>query len=168
MKNVIFFALISLLFSCNSIRYYSDHLEETPILKGKTYSVEGDCQRGVNRIQEIRVSNSIHDFFQSRGYERSENPDVLIQFFIKEERNSYLTQECDYYGRWMYGEHCSTRVVDYTEGSIVVDVIQTNSESIIWHGVIYGPKFDYIKNPNQKISQYVDKLLGDYLFEHFD
>ena len=164
MKYLFFFTLISVTLSCSSARYFSDYLGEGPNLIGTTYNVEGDCQYGINRIQEIRVSNSIHSHFQSRGFERSENPDILIQFFIKEERNSYLAQECDYYSQWGYGEKCSTKVIDYTEGSIVIDVIQTKSESIVWHGAIYSPQFDYIKDPDQKINQYVNKLLGDYLF----
>lgn len=165
MKNIIFFALISMMLSCSSVRYISDRLDENYILKGTTYNVEGDCQKGVNRIQEIRVSNSIHNFFQSRGYERSDSPDVLIQFFIKEERNSFITQDCDYYSRWHFGQQCATKTVYYTEGSIILDAIQTESRSIVWHGAIHGPKFDYIKNPNQKIDQYVAKLLDDYLFK---
>jgi len=164
MKNIVFFALTAILFSCSSVRYYSDHLEKDSYLKGTTYNVEGECQKGINRIQEIRVSNSLHKNFQTRGYERSDSPDILIQFFIKEERNSYLTEECNYYGRWVYGAQCSTKVVNYTEGSIIFDVILTNTQSIVWHGVIYGPKFDYIKNPDQKITQYVNELLGNYLF----
>ena len=165
MKYILLFTFISILSSCSSIRYYSDHLDEISNLKGTTYSVKGECQKGINRIQEIRVSNSIHNHFQSRGYERSESPDILIQYFIKEERNAYLVRECDYYSQWGYGEHCSTKVIDYTEGSIVIDVIETNSQSIVWHGAIYSPKFDSIKNPNQKIPQYVEELLGRYLFK---
>jgi len=165
MKKILFFTLISVLFSCSSIRYYSDHIDEGANLKGTTYNVEGECQKGVNPIQEIRVSNSIHKYFQSRGYERSESPDILIQFLIKEENNSYLTQDCDYYRRWGYGEQCALKVVNYTEGSIVLDVIQTDSQSIIWHGAIFSPKFVYIQNPDQKINQFVNKLLDKYLFK---
>lgn len=166
MKTLFSLAIISSFLSCSSIRYVSDHLDASATIQGTTYKVEGDCQAGISRIQEIRVTNAIHKYFQAQGYTRSESPDILVQFFIKEENNSYLATECDYYGRWAYGESCSVKVVNYVEGSIVIDVVQTDSKAFVWHGAIYGPKFDFIDNPNKKIGQYVDKLLDDYLFEN--
>ena len=131
-----------------------------------TFSVEGECEKGVSKIHEIRVANAIHNFLSEEGYERSENPDLLIQFFIKESAKSFLTQECDYYERWEHGEQCAVRVVNYQEGSIVIDIIDTQNQSIIWHGAIYGPPFNELQDPSEKINRFVGTLLDDYFLGH--
>ena len=167
MRNSIYLLLIlTTLLSCSSIRYVSDHLDKDYYAPLGKYAIEGECDRAVSKIQEIRISNAIHEFLQDQGYSRSDDPDFIFQFFVKENQQSYFTRECDYYGRWVYGEHCQSKVVSYKEGSIVIDVIDAQTQSIIWHGAAYSPPFDQINNPGEKIPKYVNKLLGDYFLGH--
>jgi len=166
MKILIIVLSILFVFSCSPVRYVSDHLSDAYYPAITTYNIEGECQNLVNKLQKIRVENAIHQHFQNYGFEQSDSPDLLIQFIIKEQRESFLSQECNYYGRWIYGEQCFTKVINYTEGSIVIDIINTDTQAIIWHGAIYSLPFDQIKDPNHKISEYVYKLLGDYFLDH--
>lgn len=157
-----FFVLGILTTSCSSIRYVSDHIDpESQPLRG-SYMIEGECEKKVSEIYEIRVSNAIHTYMRDKGFNNSENPDILIQFFLKESLNAYIAEECNYYGRWKSGENCALKVVNYEEGSIIIDIINTKNQSIVWHGVIHSPPFDYINNPNENINKYVHKLLSEY------
>jgi len=163
-KNYYLLLILQFLFfiSCSPIRYMSDHLEPNTEPITGSYSIEGECEKGVSSIYKIRVSNAIHSFMTNEGFHISESPDILIQFFLKERTNSYLTSECNYYTRWGKGEYCELRTIEYEEGSIIIDFIDTDSQTIVWHGVIKSPAFDYIKNPNDKINKYVNKLLKQY------
>jgi len=167
MKNLIFVFVIMLsLSSCAVINYTSDHLEkDSTVASFQTYNIEGECERGVNRVLETRVTNSLNNFMGSRGYKKSDNPDRLIQFFIKEENKNYLSYECDYYRRWDQGEQCSARVVNYKEGSIVIDIVDVGNSKIIWHGAMSGPSFKNMKDPDEKISTYVENLMDKFLME---
>jgi len=163
MKKIITIILASVLISsCSSIRYESDYLNPDlkPLLG--SYLIEGECEDRVSKIYEIRVANAIHKFMANKGYHKSDNPEILIQFFIKESSISYLVNECNYYGRWAYGEQCALKAMNYEEGTIVIDIISTANQGILWHGVIKSPAFDDINNPNENINKYVNNLLSKY------
>jgi len=163
--SVLIIVAICTSFSCSSVRYVSDHLEnqEGPYIS--TYNVEGHCEDGISQIYEIRVANALHQAMRAHGYKESDRPQYLLKFLVKEQQESYLATECDFYGRWIYGQRCSTNVVNYSEGTIVVDVVNTDTQTIIWHGAVYGPSFDNLSDPGPKIKSYINRLMEDYFFK---
>jgi len=162
MRGIIIIVILFSLASCASVRYSSERLDNKYTVTAKTYNIESECDKGIDANQEIRVANTIHQFFQKKGYVRSNNPELIIQFIIKEDLDTYVTMDCNYYGRWTYGDECSVRFNSYTEGSIVVDVIDAKSQSIVWHGAISSPGFKEIKNPDINIPKYVNTLMRKY------
>jgi|GEM_PF-2624642 len=163
---ILIFSMATAIASCTTTRYASDYLHDRPTSNFQTYNIEGECEKGTNRLLEVRVTDALTNYLDSRGYKKSDHPDRLIQFFIKETQESFLSRECDYYSRWLRGGNCSAKVLTYKEGSIVVDVINTNTNSIIWHGVMYRPTFEKLKKPQERINGYVENLMNRFFTDY--
>lgn len=147
--------------SCASVRYSTDMLPDTIFPSFRTFAVEENCDRDVNPIMAIRFSNAINKEMTSRGYTRSDNPDILVQAFMKNEKRSFI-DECDYYDRWEGGEYCKSRYITYEEGTAIIDIVNTNDQRIIWHGTATGGSFNYMSNADNKINAMVSNLLNKF------
>ena len=74
-------------------------------------------------------------------------------------RHKYV-QECrDDYLRWEGGTKCIDRVITYEEGSIVVDMINTKNNTIVWHGAAYGPSWSKLSDPNKHVNKTIENLM---------
>ncbi len=162
MKKVLFFLVFFLLISCSPILYVSDHLNSFDPLQYTTYGMEENCGDEINPIMAIRIKNALEKNLRQNGYENHENPDLLVKYFIKNITKKYVEECTNEYDRWHGGETCKARVISYEEGSIVIDIIDTNNNTIIWHGAVRGPSFENIKNPNSRINEMIDELLEYY------
>ncbi len=164
MKKIITLLCLALLLtSCATVSYMTDNLVDVDIPNFRTYSTEDHCEdQDINPIMLQRVKNAIDISMRNRSVVRSKNPDMIVQYFIKNEmKNYYSTCRIDY-NRWEGGEDCRNKVITYEEGSIVIDFVDTNTNTIVWHGAIKGPSFNYMKDPDTKINNMVSNLL-----EHF-
>jgi hypothetical protein len=88
---------------------------------------------------------------ESRGYVKSENPDLLINVSGKLQEKTRVTTTADpyfggyygyragYYGAWGgYGYGASTHVSQYTEGTINVDLVDREQKRMVWEGIAIG------------------------------
>jgi len=121
-----------LLQACASTQYVSDSLVKVDISQYHTYTMEDNCSDDINPIMQIRIKNALEQKLRSYDYSKSSDAD------------------------------CQERVVNYVEGSIVIDIIDTRSNSIIWHGAAYGPSWSSLSDPNKKVNEVVDTLLERY------
>lgn len=160
MNRIIFFTSLIMLSSCASVSYMSDSLSDVDLPEFESYSTIDNCDESVNPIMVLRVKNAIDINMKRERKVRSKNPDVLVQYFIKNETKSYQSNCRVDYDRWVGGEECRDKVITYEEGSIVVDIVNTNNNTIVWHGVIKGPSFNYIKDPDTKINEMVSNLMS--------
>lgn len=150
--------------ACSSTSYFADSMYEENPVSFKTYMTEEHCDENVNRIMALRIKNAIDISLTERGYSRSEDADFLVQYFVKLEQKSFVQTLCNYYDRWEGGESCEARVIDYEEGTIVIDLIDTKNNSIFWHGAITCAPFDDLKDPNQQLLDMVRNLFEKYYF----
>lgn len=157
--------LICTISSCASVSYMSDHIDETLPVHFETYSTEEHCDENVNRLMGLRIKNSIDLNLTDRGFRRSDNPDIVIQYFIKEEMKTYFTN-CNGYDRWNKGRVCEEKVIHYKVGAIVIDFIDASTNTVIWHGAIESSPFDSFKNPNRQINEMVNRLLDKEYFSN--
>ncbi len=163
LHHVVIVVFATLLFqACSPTRYVSDSLAEIDTSQYKTYSMEENCTDDINPIMQIRIKNALETSLRSNNYSKSSNADVLVKYFVKN-MNKQFVEECrEEYNRWEGGEYCKERVINYVEGSIVIDIVDTRTNSIIWHGAAYGPSWSSLSNPNKKVKEVVDNLLSRY------
>lgn len=166
MKNIIALLFICIgLASCSRVSYMTDNLQDVDIPSFRTYATEDHCDdKEINPIMLQRVKNAIDINMRDHNITRSGHPDMLVQYFIKNELKSYSTHCRIDYDRWIGGVDCRNKVVSYEEGSIVIDFVDTNTNTIVWHGAIKGPSFNYMKDPDTKINEMVSNLM-DLFFD---
>ena len=89
---------------------------------------------------------------ESRGYSKSDNPDLLINVSGKFKDKTKVTTTSDpyrgggyygyrrgAYGAWGgYGYGSSTHVSQYTEGTVNVDMVDRAQKRMVWEGVAVG------------------------------
>jgi len=88
----------------------------------------------------------------SRGYTRSDNPDLLINVSGRLQEKTKVTTTSDpymaggyygyrrgMYGAWGgYGYGTTTHVSNYTEGTVNVDIVDRAAKRMVWEGVAVG------------------------------
>lgn len=156
---VLLFAILSIT-SCSSVYYISDHINSAGQKEFKTYTTEDHCDKEISKLQAQRIKNAVDIAMRDLGYRRADNGDLLVQYFVKNTTKQYV-EECDNdYDRWTGGETCREMVFTYEEGSIIIDMVDTDINTIIWHGAARGPSFNAMNKPDQEINRMVAKLLS--------
>lgn len=111
----------------------------------------------------------------ARGYTESADPDLIVNFNIKGEEKIRTTQtpttSGGYYGYRGYGAYggyggyggSETRVTQYTEGTVNLDLVDASKQQLVWEGVIVGKVTDEVReNLQQVCDEVVTELLSSY------
>lgn len=104
---------------------------------------------------------------ESRGYVKSENPDLMINVSGRMKDKTRVTTITDpsfggyygyrrgYYGAWGgYGYGTSTHVSQYTEGTINVDIVDHEKKRMVWEGIAVGRVNEKKTNNGKRESIY--------------
>jgi len=162
MKKYLYFALILSITSCVSTRYTTDRLAPIDHDKYGSFILEDHCSTEINPVMQQRIKNSVYKELTRQNLIANRSGDILVKYYVKNQRTEYITNCLDEYNRWDRGSICREKVVMYDEGSLVIDIIDTNENAIIWHGSATGPQWDNIRNPNTKVDKIVTGLLTDF------
>lgn len=108
----------------------------------------------------------------ARGYQRSDNPDLLVNFYTesKEKVQSTTTAgpglggfygwRTGYYGVWGGYE---TRVTQYTEGTLVIDIVDARRSQLVWEGIaVDRVREENRRNPQASIDQAVAQVFAEF------
>ena len=101
----------------------------------------------------------------SKGYRYSNNPDLWVNFntYTKEKiqdlsdvmPHPYYDFRHDY-GVWGNYPHYETRIEQYTEGTLNIDVIDKSNKKLLWEGIAVGRlNKRTLDNLEEKINQAV-------------
>ena len=108
-----------------------------------------------------------------RGLSYSDSPDLLVNFYIhtKEKITSrsvpimggYYAFRDPFYDTWGgYGGY-ETRIDQYTEGTLNIDVVDAKAGKLVWEGSIVGPvKDNAIRNLEQSVDEAVAAILEGF------
>ncbi|WP_306026741.1 MULTISPECIES: DUF4136 domain-containing protein [unclassified Allomuricauda] len=162
MKSLQRFAFIAfafgLLASCTSVRVVSDYDQKADFDTYKSYAFykTGIDKAQISDLDKKRILRAIETEMGSRGFVKSDNPDVLISIFTKER------EQVDVYNNnfgWG-GNNVSTR----TEGSLYIDVIDANRKELVWQGRGVGTlnNIKNIEKKEQRIKEFVAQILEEY------
>jgi hypothetical protein len=172
MKTSIFSALLLLFLvtSCSSVRVASDFDKNVDFTKYKTYAFykTGIDKVEISDLDKKRILRSIDEVMSSKGFVKSESPDLLINIFTKEREQVSVNQ---FNAGWGYGWGWgwnpyfwggNTYISRYNEGTLYIDIIDAYKKEMIWQGEGEGV---LTKNPNKKeelIKEFVSKILAQY------
>lgn len=154
MKKVIFLlSLISIVLvqSCSDLKVTSDYDKSADFTTFKTFNImryqEGVLESTPLPLMTISfIEEAIIDELMARGYTLSDDPDIEVYYFVRLNAKTELVQTGVsggmYYGSpYYYGYHGGytyyndVREVDYTEGSLIVELVDNKKDRAIWQGV---------------------------------
>ena len=115
---------------------------------------------------------------QARGYTKSDNPDLLVNFSANFEDKTKVTTSPSmntggyygyrrgYYDPWAgYGYGTDTHVSQYTEGTFNIDLIDPDTKRLVWEAVAVGRITEKkLANMRQGVEEGVPKFFELYPF----
>lgn len=168
--SVLFTAI--LLYSCSSIRVDSDFDKEADFSSFKTYAFykNGIDKVEISDLDKKRILKAIDETMLAKGFTKSENPDMLINIFTKERKEVNINQFNSGWGYgwrwgwnpWMWGGYTNTSVSQHVEGTLYIDIINAQKKEMIWQGKGEGILTQNQKKKEEKIQEFVTKILAQY------
>jgi hypothetical protein len=133
---------------------------------------------GFDTLADKYIKEGITRNLDLRGMKRADNADLLIGYNIhKKEKveTSVSTQPAsalygNYYGyrsRYGYtygvGLATTTNVHQYTEGTLNIDLVDSQRKQLVWEGVAIGRLKDKVpKDAKQKVADIIDSVFSEY------
>ncbi len=130
----------------------------------------GTEKRGYSTLVTQHIESAVTEQMQSRGYQRSDTPDLLVNFSGRlQEKQSIHSTPGPYYGYRTYGAWAgyggSIYTVNYTEGTLNIDVIDARRMQMVWEGVGVGEvSRKDLENQQQAIRKAVADVFSKYPF----
>lgn len=164
------FVLLSFFFilldSCSSVNVNSDYDKKVDFTAYKTFAFHktGIDKAEISDLDKKRILRSIDEVMTSKGFSKSESPDLLIAFFTKEREQVNVNQ---FNAGWGYGWNPylwggNTSVLRYTEGTLYIDIIDAKKKELIWQGEGEGALTKDTNKKEEVIKEFVTKILAQY------
>ncbi len=170
---------ILLFSSCTSVRVLSDYDTNADFNTYNTYAFykTGIDKAQISDLDKKRILRAIENEMNSRGFTKSENPDILVSIFTKEREQVDVYN--NYWGggfgwgwnpyfhggpRGMMGMYGGNQVSTRTEGSLYIDLIDAKDKQLVWQGKGVGSLYQTknIKKKEQRINEFVSEILQAY------
>jgi hypothetical protein len=114
------------------------------------------------QVVRDRVSSDL----QSKGLtEAAENPDLLIAYHSKLEQKTEVTDwgYGGFYGGWGgLGGPGNVSVDQYTQGTLLIDMIDPKTKQVVWRGTASAVANNPDNPDTNKLASAVDKLMKKY------
>lgn len=119
-----------------------------------------------NPMVERRIEEAIERELAGKGYQRVQdgNPDFRVAFFASAQDKLDVSTTYDYYGyRWRTVAVPRTDVREYTEGTLIVDIVDGSLNDLVWRGTGTGTLRNASpEESTQRINDAVRDVLEDF------
>ena len=120
---------------------------------------------GYSSLTTQQLEAAVSAEMQKRGYMRSDNPDLLINFSgrlrdkqdIVSSPGPYYGYRAGMYGAWP-GYTNDVYTVNYTEGTLNIDMVDASRKQMVWEGVGVG---EVTKSDLQNREATINKAVAD-------
>lgn len=169
MKTLLF-SCIAVLFltSCSSVRVSTDYDTAVHFNDFHTFAFfkPGIDKAEISDLDKKRILRAIDSELSAKGFEKSENPDILVSIFTKSnERVDVYQNHFGWGGMWGWGwghPWASTSVSTTTEGTLYIDIINAKNKELIWQGMGTASLPSSMEKKETKIRTIVAKILEKY------
>ena len=153
--------------SCSPFQVKSDYAETANFNNFKTYKLRID-ELKLNDLDKDRVLNEVSKQLQSKGLSVSDNPDLIINIKANHKQVTDI-QSSRPYGMWGWGGPYGwgggfgrTWTNNYNSGTLILDMIDANTQKLVWQGTGSGISVDSPKQKQKQIPEIVSDILANY------
>jgi|SRR5690606_17810051 len=159
--------LLSLLFivtltSCSSVRVNADYDKKANFDSYKTYAYlkSGVDQAEISDLDKKRILYAIDETMTSKGFTKSDNPDMLVSIFTQERERVDVYQ--NYGFGWGWGGMGFSNVSTSPEGTLFIDIIDARNKELVWQGQGTGYLTENVEKKDERALEFVSKILAQY------
>jgi len=108
---------------------------------------------------------AIDEVMATKGFTKSENPDVLVSIFTKERERVDVYNNVGFGWGWGWNPYLwggNTTVSRHTEGTLYIDIIDAKKKELIWQGEGEGVLTKDTHKKDEVIKEFVSKILEQY------
>ena len=101
----------------------------------------------------------------TKGFSKSENPDVLISLFTKERERIDVYNNMGWGFGWGWGPGWGmgyTRTTTTPEGTLIIDIVDAKTKELVWQGIGTGYLTTNSNEKDERIAEFVTKILEKY------
>lgn len=157
--------VILLIFSsCISVRVTSDYDSKTNFSEYKTFAFykKGIDKSKISNLDKRRILRAIESELIAKGMTKSKNPDILVSIFAKSQKRVDV-----YNNHWYphyYNSYYHNNYSKYTEGTLLIDLIDKNGKKILWQGVGKGVlnTSGKVEKKEARINEFVAEIMKVY------
>ena len=129
-----------------------------------------DRPGGIRTPLSIMLMNSISKELEKRGMRQVDSPEVLLNFFVNVEQRLdvyRIPTTRSYYG-YRYGRYRTwgsyeTRVFEYNQGTLSIDLVDPQRKMLVWEGVAQGRlRSDITKVTQERVDEVVGAVLAEF------
>ena len=168
---------------CASGKLRSDYDRTSDFSQYNTYNFYEDAGPDTTEYQGLfsqYMITAITKEMENRGYTKSDNPDLLVNFnAILQDKTKVTTTPAPtygmggyygyrrgYYDPWMgYGYATETHVSQYTEGTFNIDLVDAKNRKLVWEAVGVGRVSQKaLENLEEGVMNGVPRFFAQYPF----
>jgi len=172
--SLILLILLASLAGCSSLTVNYDYDQNVEWAKYKTYAWMDKPEQPTNPTQPMpdtklwdqRFASSVEYEMGERGISESDNPDLLVVYHFGSQDKIQVTdwgyRYSDYY--WGYGGR-QIDVYQFTEGSLVIDLVDAETTSLVWRGTGTGVVDQSQKSPEEmqgRANEVINKIMKSF------
>ncbi|MCQ8102589.1 DUF4136 domain-containing protein [Methylomonas sp. SURF-2] len=161
---------VFVLAACSSVSVKTDYDQSVAFAQYRSYTLAPSTEAvGLSPSSEAALSATLRNQLAARGVEEvGENGDLHIVRHISTKEKLSINQSSAggpyRYGAWAGGPQY-TDVSQYTEGTLILDFVDSKTRKLVFRGIASGTVGDPEANA-AKIKEAVEKIVANYPHPH--
>ncbi|GAA3649112.1 DUF4136 domain-containing protein [Flavivirga jejuensis] len=176
LKTLPLVALLIVVTSCSSVRVAADYDKNANFGEYKTFAFfkTGIDKAEINDLDKRRILRAIEAELLAKGFTKSKNPDLLVSLFTKSQQRVDVYNNSWGYGGWGWGGwggfgpgwgwgwNQQPNVSTSTQGSLYIDLIDSNKKELVWQGMGTGYLSKSMEKKEARIKEFVTEIMTKY------
>lgn len=162
-----------ILTSCSSVYVNTDYDKKANFESYKTYAYNKSSidKLEISDLDKKRILYALDAAMPTKGFSKSENPDVLINVFTKERERVNVNNNMGWGPGWGLGwgwgigwgmGMAFTQTTTTPEGTLYIDIVDAKTKELVWQGIGTGYLTTNFEKKDERIAEFVSKILEKY------